>query len=74
MWRGDRLRVGPVELAPEASQLAPGELTVDGSAVVVGTGNGAVRLGDVLPAGMRMLPPPDWARGARPALGERVGA
>jgi methionyl-tRNA formyltransferase len=74
MWRGDRLRVGPVELAPEASQLAPGELTVDGSAVVVGTGNGAVRLGDVQPAGKRMLPAADWARGARPALGERVGA
>jgi methionyl-tRNA formyltransferase len=73
-WRGDRLRVGPVELAPEASQLSPGELTVDGSAVVVGTGNGAVRLGNVQPAGKRMLPAADWARGARPAPGERVGA
>ena len=42
--------------------------------VLVGTGNGAVRLGDVQPAGKRMLPAADWARGARPAPGERLGA
>jgi methionyl-tRNA formyltransferase len=72
-WRGERLRVGPVEPAPEASPLEPGELAVQGSAVVVGTGNGAVRLGDVQPAGKRMHPAADWARGARPAPGERLG-
>jgi methionyl-tRNA formyltransferase len=73
-WRGDRLRVGPVELAPEAPALEPGELTVNGAAVFVGTGNGGVRLGDVQPAGKRMLPAADWARGARPAPAERMGA
>jgi methionyl-tRNA formyltransferase len=41
--------------------------------VLVGTGRGAVRLGEVQPAGKRMLPAPDWARGARPAPGERLG-
>src|SRR5438270_9991199 len=55
-WRGERLRVGPVEPAPEASPLEPGELAVQGSVVCVGTGNGAVRLGDVQPAGKRMHP------------------
>jgi methionyl-tRNA formyltransferase len=39
----------------------------------VGTGRGAVRLGDVQPAGKRMFPAVDWARGARPVPGERVG-
>jgi methionyl-tRNA formyltransferase len=73
-WRGDRLRVGPVELAPDPPPLAAGEVTVSGSAVFVGTGNGAVRLGEVQPAGKRMLPAADWARGARPAPGERMGA
>jgi methionyl-tRNA formyltransferase len=73
-WRGDRLRVSPVELAPESPALGPGELAVQGSAVFVGTGNGAVRLGEVQPAGRRMLPAADWARGARPAPGERLGA
>ena len=41
----------------------------------VGTGNGQpCVLGEVQPAGKRMLPAADWARGARPAPGERVGA
>jgi methionyl-tRNA formyltransferase len=73
-WRGDRLRVGPVELAPDAPALEAGELAVHESAVLAGTGNGAVRLGEVQPAGKRMLPAADWARGARPAPGERLGA
>jgi methionyl-tRNA formyltransferase len=41
--------------------------------VVVGTGRGSVRLGQVQPAGKRMLDAADWARGARPEPGERVG-
>ena len=72
-WRGDRLRVGPVEPLREV-ELPAGELSVQPDGVVVGPGNGAVRLGDVQPAGKRMLPAADWARGARPDAGERVGA
>ncbi|WP_448623676.1 methionyl-tRNA formyltransferase [Geodermatophilus sp. URMC 64] len=71
-WRGERLRVGPVELVADAPALEPGELAV-GKQVLVGTGRGAVRLGEVQPAGKRMLPAADWARGARPAPGEKVG-
>lgn len=73
-WRGDRLRLGPVVAEPEVSGPAPGEVSVDASGVLIGTGRGAVRLGDVQPAGKRMLPAADWARGARPQPGERVGA
>jgi methionyl-tRNA formyltransferase len=73
-WRGDRLRLGPVDLLPDGPQLGPGELTADSGDVLVGTGHGLVRLGDVQPAGKRMFPAADWARGARPAPGERVGA
>ncbi len=72
-WRGDRLRLGPVEPLPTSLGLAAGELSVGPTGVLVGTGRGAVRLGDVQPAGKRMLPAPDWARGARPTAGERVG-
>jgi methionyl-tRNA formyltransferase len=72
-WRGDRLRLGPVEPLPSSLGLAPGELSVGTTGVLVGTGRGAVRLGDVQPAGKRVLPAADWARGARPAPGERVG-
>jgi methionyl-tRNA formyltransferase len=73
-WRGDRLRTGPVEIALDPPPLGPGEVAVHGPEVLVGTGNGAVRLGDVQPAGKRMLPAADWARGARPAPGEVMGA
>jgi methionyl-tRNA formyltransferase len=72
-WRGERLRLGPVEQVPGAD-LAPGEVAVGPDGVLVGAGRGAVRLGQVQPAGKRMLPAADWARGARPADGERMGA
>ncbi len=73
-WRGDRLRLGPVEPVAGSTALASGELSVGPTGVLVGTGRGAVRLGEVQPAGKKMLPAVDWARGARPADGERVGA
>ncbi|WP_245177552.1 methionyl-tRNA formyltransferase [Geodermatophilus sp. DF01-2] len=72
-WRGDRLRLGPVEPLPSSLGLAPGELSVGPTGVLVGTGRGAVRLGEVQPAGRRMLPAADWVRGARPVPGERLG-
>ncbi|SDX60979.1 methionyl-tRNA formyltransferase [Modestobacter sp. DSM 44400] len=73
-WRGDRLRLGPVEPLPAAPGLAPGELAVGPDGVLVGAAGGSVRLGQVQPAGKTMLPAADWARGARPAAGERLGA
>jgi methionyl-tRNA formyltransferase len=59
-----------ISLAP---RIEPGELAVDSGQVLVGTGNGAVVLDLVQPAGKRMLPAADWSRGARPVPGERVG-
>jgi methionyl-tRNA formyltransferase len=71
-WRDDRLRLGPVEPVV-ADGLAPGEVAAGPDGILVGTGRGAVRLGEVQPAGKRMLPAADWARGARPTPGERMG-
>ncbi len=74
-WRGDRLRIGPVVPVADGPALAAGEVSVAAGGVHVGTGDGrSVRLGDVQPAGKRLLPAADWARGARPVPGERVGA
>ncbi len=74
-WRGDRLRIGPVVPVTDGPALAAGEVSVAAGGVHVGTGDGrSVRLGDVQPAGKRLLPAADWARGARPVPGERVGA
>ena len=54
--------------------LDEGEVLFESGEVYVGTGNGQpVVLDEVQPAGKRMLPAADWARGARPAPGERVG-
>lgn len=57
---------------PVAGALPPGAVEVAGGAVLVGTATTPVALGEVQPAGRRMLPAVDWARGARPA-GERLG-
>lgn len=72
-WRGDRLRVGPVTPTTGEPSLGAGELLVASGRVLVGTGSGPVLLDQVQPAGKRMLPAADWARGARPDPGERVG-
>jgi methionyl-tRNA formyltransferase len=73
-WRGERLRVGPVTRAADGPELEPGEVRVEAGAVLAGTGSGEpVRLDQVQPAGKRMMPAADWARGTRPEPGERAG-
>jgi methionyl-tRNA formyltransferase len=73
-WRGDRLRVGPVAWLLDGPSLDSGELLFESGEVYVGTGNGApVLLDEVQPAGKRMIPAADWARGARLTPGERLG-
>jgi methionyl-tRNA formyltransferase len=70
--RGERLGLGPVRLA-EQSSLDPGQVRVEKGRVLVGAGDGrAVELGDVRPAGKRMMPAADWARGVRDLDGERL--
>ncbi len=69
-FRGERLGVVEAEPADGPSGLGVGELTGDG---VVGTGAGALRLRVVRPAGKRAMPWRDFANGARPQPGERLG-
>jgi methionyl-tRNA formyltransferase len=74
-WRGERLGLGPVlPVDPSGAAPAPGELVVAKRAVVAGTATGPVELGEVRPAGRRPMAAVDWARGARPQPGERLGA
>jgi methionyl-tRNA formyltransferase len=72
-WRGERLRVGPVAGMHDELVLAPGEVSFESGTVYVGTGSAPVSLGEVQPAGKRMLPAADWARGARFGPGDMVG-
>ncbi|MCO5309348.1 MAG: methionyl-tRNA formyltransferase [Austwickia sp.] len=75
-FRGERLKLGPVRqtqgpAGPGPS--SPGELVADRTGVWVGTGTEPVQLGEVQPPGKRAMPAADWARGARPSPGERLG-
>ncbi|NHC45982.1 methionyl-tRNA formyltransferase [Motilibacter aurantiacus] len=72
-FRGERLRLGPVRPQPDAPALAPGELVVDRAGARVGTATVPVLLGEVQPAGKRLMGAADWARGVRPEPGERLG-
>ncbi len=72
--QGERLKLGPVTLLPEDDTLAPGELGVDKFRVRVGTASHAVVLGEVRAQGKKAMSAADWARGARPQPGERLGA
>lgn len=60
---GQRLKLEPVRARPDVSGLAPGSVSVQGKAVLVGTGSHAVELTRVQPAGKKMMAAADWARG-----------
>ena len=71
---GERLRLGPVAMLADDTSLAPGELGVDKDRVRVGTATHAVALGEIRPQGRKPMAAADWARGARPAPGARLGS
>jgi methionyl-tRNA formyltransferase len=74
-FRGERVKLGPVALDDrpgDGERPAPGELRVERARVLVGTATGPVVLGQVAAAGKKPMPAPDWARGARPELAERL--
>jgi methionyl-tRNA formyltransferase len=71
-WHEQRMRIGPVRRV-DGTALAPGELGVSRQSVTVGTAAGDVELSWVQPPGKRPIAAADWARGARPQAGERLG-
>jgi methionyl-tRNA formyltransferase len=58
-----RVKLGPVQPVDEV--LAPGQVRIGRSEVLVGTATTAVRLGEVKAFGARQMPAADWARGLR---------
>ncbi|WP_394160614.1 methionyl-tRNA formyltransferase [Galactobacter valiniphilus] len=73
---GAVLKLGAVALVPEVDDLAPGELRVEPGKrplVLVGTGSHAVALGQVQPAGKKMMAAADWARGLHDNTKVRLG-
>lgn len=64
-FRGERLKLAPVTIAPGYINLAPGSIRVTRGGVLVGTGGGVVLLGDVAGQGKKRMPALDWVRGVR---------
>ncbi|TRO65867.1 MULTISPECIES: methionyl-tRNA formyltransferase [unclassified Streptomyces] len=73
VFRGERLKLIQVALAPERTDLAPGALGVGKNNVHVGTGSCAVELLWVQAQGKKPMRAADWARGVRIGSGEVVG-
>ncbi len=71
-FRGERLKVGPVTVVPNAGEVSPGVLVADKSRVIVGTGSVPLALGEVQPRGKRAMPAADWARGIHPGPDEQL--
>ncbi|BBX16818.1 methionyl-tRNA formyltransferase [Mycolicibacterium duvalii] len=62
-----RVKLGAVTVSADtaATDLAPGQISIDKKAVHVGTGSVPVRLGTVQAPGKKPMNAADWARGAR---------
>jgi methionyl-tRNA formyltransferase len=70
--RDERLKLGPVRPVANAAALAPGELLVERTQVLVGTATTPVVLGEVRAAGKKPMSASDWARGLRLNPGETL--
>jgi methionyl-tRNA formyltransferase len=73
VFRGERVKLGPVRPAPDVADLAAGEISVRKNSVWVGTATHAVLLGEVKAEGKKLMAAGDWARGVRVDPGERLG-
>jgi methionyl-tRNA formyltransferase len=58
-----RVKLEPVRLRQDVTDLIPGAVMLSGKSVLVGTGSHAVELTRIQPAGKKMMAAPDWARG-----------
>jgi methionyl-tRNA formyltransferase len=72
-FRGQRLKLGPIRVDSQRTELTSGLVRVERDSVRVGTGSSAIVLGEVQPQGKRPMLADDWARGARLDSVERLG-
>lgn len=71
---GRELTLIAVEVVPlEDRRSEPGTVVAVGDRLVVATGDGALAVAELKPAGKRAMPAADYLRGARTAVGDRLG-
>jgi methionyl-tRNA formyltransferase len=69
---GAEVKLFGARVAPSSSTHPPGEvIAVDGTGLLVGCGEAAVRVLAVQPSGKRRLSPAEWAHGRGVAVGDR---
>lgn len=73
VFRGQPLKISMAKIEASNLTLEPGELGVIGSDCCIGTGDNALVLERVTPAGKKEMSALDWSRGARFESTERCG-
>jgi len=73
VFRGQPLKISMAKIVASNLTLEPGELGVIGSDCCIGTGDNALVLERVTPAGKKEMSALDWSRGARFESMERCG-
>lgn len=71
-WRGAPVKILAARVVAWDGDARPGTL-LDQATATVATGNGALALAEVQPAGKRPMAATDWLRGQRPHDGEQFG-
>lgn len=61
----ERMGIGTVTIDPAGPKLAPGESALTKKTVHIGTGTDPVRLGEIKPAGKKLMPATAWGNGQR---------
>ena len=62
-WEGGRVKIGPA--VPAEGSLPVGEVAIDGDDVLLGTGDGILKLDMIAPPGKPWMKASDWGRGVR---------
>ena len=73
VFRDQTLKISSAKIHNQSIKLEPGEILLSNVMVLIGTGEGALEVDSVIPAGKREMSGAEWARGARFESGERCG-
>jgi methionyl-tRNA formyltransferase len=73
VFRDQTLKISSAKIHNQPIVLTPGEILLSNVIVLIGTHEGALEVGSVIPAGKREMSGVEWARGARFESGERCG-
>ncbi len=71
-WEGQQIKILQASVEAQVVDSAPGTI-LDAPGLLVATGDGALHLREVQPAGKRPMAGADWKRGQRGLIGARLG-